>query len=579
MLRSIPTSWRHALLPTGACALLCLAALWLYGDVFTHRGPFDRDELVWLRGDTLGSPWRWTQHWLLRDLGVPLFGPNRTGFQALALAIHVVGAALVMALVLQLYRAGRVGRGLSRSTVVVTALAAGLLYLAYDSGAPRWIAALSYELVVVTTLGALLGAARYRETGRLVWWGVAVGACALGLVTHIYAAGTPLLVAALEALLPRHGDSGRRWRRVTLRYATLLVPLIVFLAIYRDDLLGQGRAMDPGAGPGATAALAVEHLGLTVLRVWGGRPDLFRLDLVWGVWVAGASLLLLAIAGAGVWAMARRSQHPSVPALLLLFVLAPAAVTFAPNLAAPGTLGLGWRFALGGACLAVAAGGIWLALATAIATRLSPRSPAPVVLLLMPVLMVAVLLLLAPQGRAGASGWVQVIRGDARLFDQDLWHPDATCGRTLPRPPEDELRTPVDDPTDLICTDLASRDLAGFDLSQRSLGSADLTGADLAGSNLRQARLQRASLLWARLDGADLRGADLRGASLDGADLADADLRGASLEGASLHGAELRRADLRDLDLSQTDLTEADLAEARLDRTLLDPRSPSPSAR
>lgn len=556
---------RHALVPLGACGLLGVAALWLYGDVFAHSGPFDRDELVWLRGDTLGSPWRHTQHWLIRDLGVPLFGPSRTGFQALALVIHVAGACLVGATVWLLHRAGQLGREGSRRGVAVTAMAAAMVYLAYDSGAPRWIAALSYELVVVTTLAALACALRHRETGHPGWWVGVTAACALGLVTHVYAAGTPLLVALLEGMPPSRSPRPRKWAGVAIRYAVLFAPLLVFLVAYRDDLVGQGRAADAGGGAGAAVALAVEHLGLTVLRLWGGRPDLFRLDLAWGSFTALTAGLLLGLAALGTRAMLQRRSNPSVPALLTAFVLAFGAVAFVPTLAAPGTLAVGWRFAFGGSGLAIALGGCWLALAGPLTRRTDEGSPTRLALTAVPALVAALLLLVSPQGLAATRSWSRIARGDAQLLGQTLWQPDSICGRSLTRPPDSELLEAVDTAPDLTCTDLASRDMDGLDLSGRTLTSADLTGAELSGADLRGADLRRTSLLWARMDGADLRGTDLRDASLDGADLADADLRGALLQGASLRGAELRRADLRDLDLSHTDLTEADLTEAQLD--------------
>lgn len=556
---------RRALVPLGTCGLLGAAALWLYGDVFAHAGPFDRDELVWLRGDTLGSPWRHTQHWLIRDLGVPLFGPSRTGFQALALAIHLAGAVIVGWVVLLLHRVGQLGRDLPRRGVAIAAMAAALIYLAYDSGAPRWMAALSYELVVVTTLAALACTLRHRETGHPGWWAGVVAACGLGLVTHVFAVGTPLLVGLLEAALPPRNRRQGTWRGAALRYAGLLAPLAVFLVVYRHDLVGQGRAADAGGGVGATVALAVEHLGLTVLRIWGGRPDLFRLDLGWGSGAALAAGLLLGLAALGIRSMLQRRSSTSVPALLTVFVLAFGAVAFVPTLAAPGTLAVGWRFAFGGSGLAAALGGCWLALAGPLTRRTAEESPMRLALTAVPALLAALLLLASPQGMTAARSWSRIARGDAQLLDQTLWLPDSVCGRSLTRPPESELLEAVDTAPDLTCMDLASRDMAGLDLSDRTLTSADLTGAELTGADLRDADLQRASLLWARLDGADLRGTDLRDASLDGADLADADLRGALLEGASLHGAELRRADLRDLDLSSTDLTEADLADARLE--------------
>ena len=560
---------RRALVPAGACGLLGIAALWLYGDVFAHGGPFDRDELVWLRGDSLGSPWRHTQRWLIRDVGVPLFGPSRTGFQAMALGAHVLGAALVGVLVLGLRRAGGIGRDLGPRAAAVAALSAAVVFLAYDSGAPRWMAALSYELVVITTLTALICALRHRETGHPGWWAAVVAACGLGLVTHVYGAGTPFLVALVDWLTSgRDRRTGRRgW--LAIRYALLLAPLAVFLAVYRADLVGQGRAADAGAGLGATLALAVEHLALTLLRLWGGRPDLFRLDLAWGSGVALATGALAGLAVLGVRSMGRGRGTASIPALLSVFVLAFGIVAFVPTLAAPGTLAVGWRFAFGGAGLAVGLGASWLVLAGALARRAEPGAPLGIALAFVPALLAALLLLASPQGAAAGRSWSRIVRGDAHLFDQSLWRPDAFCGRSLTSPPDSELHEAVDTAPDLTCADLRSRPMPGIDLSSRTLATSDLTGAVLTGADLGGADLQRSSLLWARLDGADLRDADLRDASLDGADLADADLRGALLSGASLRGAELRRADLRGLDLSGADLTEADLLEARLEGAVL----------
>ncbi len=517
-----------SLLSLGTLALLGLAALWLYGDVFSHRGPFDRDELVWLRGDRLGSPWRHTQHWLIRDLGVPLFGPSRTGFQALTLAGHVAGAALVAWLVVLLARVGGIGRGVPRAVVGATAIAAALLYLAYDSGAPRWIAALSYELVVVTTLAALGCALRAREgRWRWAWWGGCAACCGLGLMTHVYGVGTPVLVALVDRATPRRGGERVSWPSRVVRYGLLLLPLLLFLVLYRQDLVGQGRAADAGGGAGATIALGLEHLALAVLRVWGGRPDLFRLELAWGGGTALAAGAVLAVAALGIRELVRPREVIGSLSLVSIFLLAFAAVAFVPTLAAPGTLAVGWRFAFCGAGLAAALGGRWLALSATLGGR---GVPSPV-LAVAPLLAAALLLTLAPQGREAAGHWDRVLRGDARLGDQALWRPGPNC----------------------------------------EPGCVDWTGADLTGADLREADLRGASLLWARLDGADLRQADLRGASLDGADLADADLRGAHLDGASLHGAELRRADLRDLDLTGVDLTDADLAEARLEGASLSP--------
>jgi len=569
-----PGAWTA--IAAGYAALIAL----LYGNVLAHEAYFDRDDFTWISGTTLGNTWRWTQWVVLHEICLPLFGPDRTGYYLPSLLLHWVDSLLVAALFVELLGSTRGARGRPRATRLAGGALAGLVFLLYDSGAPRWISALSYQLVTLAVLVMLIATLRFVREGRTGWWAVAVVAYAFGLASHSYAILVPGFLILLELSARRGGVGSGRWiRGAALRYGVMALPLAVFLVLFGSSL--RDRAGEVGAthGLGEYLLQYLKYAWISLLHFWGSPIHAYQVDPDWGAATGLGLLAVLALAALGGLDLARNRGRLGLAGVAALFLLAWFGLSVVQTLATAHNLSSGWRYYFNSVGVAVTAGALALALLERLGRSLPGLSPIKV--------LVAVALLLAvgvalgkPAGRAALTFWGRTLAGNTS-FDQRLWEADRLCP-TPTRLSPDEARERGRQRGDLSCVTLRNRSLRGVEWPGATLRGADLTATDLTGSDLQGADLTGAGLIWADLVQVNLQGANLTEANLSGADLSYADLRGARLDRTVLNGAvlfgslhdpeafattHLCNADLRELDLGGYRMAGVPLREVLILRT------------
>ncbi|MDP7110505.1 MAG: pentapeptide repeat-containing protein [Myxococcota bacterium] len=558
---------------------LLIAAL--YGHVLAHEAYFDRDDFTWISGTTLGNAWRWTQWAVLHEICLPLFGANRTGYYLPSLVLHWVDSLAVAWLFVELQGSMRGDRGRPRGTRLAGGGLAGLLFLLYDSGAPRWISALSYQLVTLAALAMLIAALRYLRSGRTGWWAAAVAAYAFGLASHSYALLLPVFVLAVEAVARRGGGqgSGRWWPGAALRYGAFALPLGIFMALFGRSLSARAAEVGASNGLGEYLLQYLKYVWISGLHFWGSPLHAYQVDPRWNGWTVAALVGLLALAAAGGRDLLRNRGRIGLLGTAALFGLAWFGLSIVQTLGTAHNLSSGWRYYFNAVGVALVAGQLALAALTRLCRALPGLSPVR--------LLAAVALALAlgialgkPAGRAGLTFWGRTLAGETN-FDQRLWDADDLCPERV-RLSADEALSRGRDGGDLSCAVVRNRSLRDAEWSGSDLRGIDLTASDLTASSLTGANLRGAGLIWADLVQADLSRADLTDANLSGADLSYADLRGARLDRTVLNGAvlfgslhdstafattHLCNADLRELDLGGYQLAGVPLREVLILRT------------
>ena len=569
-----PGAW--TVIAAGYALLIAL----LYGNVLAHEAYFDRDDFTWISGTTLGNTWRFTQWVVLHEICLPLFGPDRTGYYLPSLVLHWIDSLLVALLFVELQRSTRCDRGRSRGTRLAGGALAGLVFLLYDSGAPRWISALSYQLVTMAVLVMLIATLRYLRDGRVGWWVLAVAAYGFGLASHSYAIMVPGFLLLLEWSTGRGGSSGGRWvRGAALRYGAMALPLAIFLVLFGSSLSDRAAEVGASHGPGQYLLEFLKYAWISLLHFWGSPIHAYQVDPAWGVATGLGLGVVLGIAWIGGRDLLRNRGRLGLAGTSALFLLAWFGLSIVQTLATAHNLSSGWRYYFNSVGVAVVAGTAVLALLERLGRSLPGLSPLRV-LVAMALLLTLGVALGKPAGRAALSFWGKTLAGQTS-FDQRLWDADRLCPERE-RLSVDEARERGRAGGDLSCVVLRNRALRGVEWPGAALRGADLTALDLTGSDLQGADLTGAGLIWADLVQVDLRDADLTDANLSGADLSYADLRGARLDRTvlngtvlfgSLHGPEafatthLCNADLRELDLGGYSLAGVPLREVLILRT------------
>ena len=574
------------------------------------------EDLEWIVGEVLGSPLRLTQHALLNHLSLPLLQDDLSAYFTPGLLLHLACAASVHWLFVVIWGA-LPGRLLHPLTIRAGGAAAGLLFLLGQPSIVVYPSALSYQLVTLWTLLALVFCVLYLRSGRLVAWAAVVLCYGLALFSHSYAVALPLLVMALEVAWNR---SPRSAPRASAGAASPAQP-----PDRRTDRRSGRGASDAAHNDTAHGPYPVDR------RVSATRRGKRFRDRRGELFASGALLRYLALAipavGMAIRISATLPRFDSAlasykttelgPWLLLYFAryLGEVLLRFGQD-----AFGLTWlsQFHRAGPdlkaadvgvlvlCLVVAA----LGLRQLLWRRLVPGLAA--MLLLFFLLWNGICLVqtyltsdyFAQWWRFyyNAAGLVLVLAyglvWGMQALSRLVWPPapllawGAAAGLVLaclwmrpaagiPHPMVWARDTPEYssgavprqagplDGKSLRGVRLGSRKMVRADLRRADLYRADLAGANLAGARLAGASLLLANLQQAGLSGANLRGALMVHARLTGVHLNGAVLVSANLEGASLTDGDLRWADLRGAHLAWATLEDADLRGADLRRANL----------
>ncbi len=375
--------------PRSVLALLlpALAALLLYASTAGFAFVWDDLDLV-VRNTALHQP-GW-ERLLLRDFWEATGGGTGMWRPLVTLSyrvdgvlshwqpwwFHVVNAlahAASAALVARVARA----RGLS----VTAATAAGLVFATAPAltESVAWVAGRSDAFLVLASLGALLAANHWRETGSRGSLAVVAACSACALLAKETALVLPLLLAADSADAAAATGGGRSVARVRPHVASRdsmrAWPAWVSLAVVLVWAVVHRSVVPAPAHPPASSALfgvgALVWAHLAWLTPWAPHSPLLPLwstpvePLAWGAWLA-----LAAVAAAG-FALSRRRSPVALPLVLVFAPLLP--------VAGASLIESGVRFAE--RSLALPAVGLALALA-ALAANAPARARAPALALL-----------------------------------------------------------------------------------------------------------------------------------------------------------------------------------------------------
>ena len=577
------------------------------------------EDLEWITGEVLGSPLRLTQHGVLNGLSLPLFEDDLGGYFIPGVVLHLATAACIHGLFVLVCGALR-NRLQGARAIRAGGAAAGVLFLLGQPAVVIYPSALSYQLVTLAVVAALICAVLYLRSGRLVYWGALAVCYGVALFSHSYAVGLPLMVLALEVAWNRSGEGDEagdrgsesqrglllRWGAL-LRYLALAVPaggmawrlsealpkIEASISTYRTQEMGpwmvlyHARYLTEVLLRFGQDAFGWESLA----QFHRAGPDLYEVDVFALVGWSIVGLL-------GLREIFRRRTPVGLTGMLLLFFIAWNGLCLVQTYLTSDYFAQWWRFYFNaaGLCIVLAyllvRGALvlarlgrvpaWLAAwATAVglaATCLATR-PAAAVHPMEWVRKTTEYTSGAVPGYSGGGGGKSMRRADLRssrttaradlrgadLFLADLGGADLTsaglAGASLLMA---DLRQAWLREADLSRAFLVHARLSGARLGRANLASANLEGADLTAARLGRADLTATHLAWATLEDAALGRSDLRRANLRGARLRRADLRGANLRGAYLEGADLRNADLRGADLRGAHLGGARLEDARL---------------
>lgn len=231
------------MLPLGALAVL---AIWLYYPSLDDAMR-SFDDQAWLRDTKVRNsittmfdprvrspnPFSTTYYLPLQSalfwVMVELFGRSAQAFHVLCLGIHVAASSLVYLLT----------RTLTRNPWV--ALITGALFVAHVGHVQSvtWVSAtVSHPLVTVFIVATMLAWVRMMDTGRRVYYFVALGSLLTGLLIRESAVIVPVLMVLLEAALALRDNPTRtikahlaRAPRAALKYIPFVAMTLPIIAI------------------------------------------------------------------------------------------------------------------------------------------------------------------------------------------------------------------------------------------------------------------------------------------------------------------------------------------------------------
>ena len=538
------------------------------------RVGLDAEESLWLRGEILGSPLRLTAHHLLRDVLLPLLGPNLFGYRLSTFIIHFANAALVYFFVRAM--AGRLlgERPLPVHLQTLGAAAAGFLFMVHANNAVNRVHCLSYLLAVFFSLCALLLAVAYFKRTHILLWVLVLVAYTLSLLSNLQTYGLPLVFACIEFGWMRDRASPRKVWTVVARYAALLAVFALCLMGFWDSVFDMGTHELSSSARSGELFFFPRYL-LVVLVFFFPGLGMIPFALSDGNWGPLGVIILVALGlfGARQIVSGKRAGLLGVGAT---FILLWSGLVF------PLLLTVTWvanphRFYFTAVGFAVFFG-VCVMFGLARAPERVKRIPLRTLL----AVVAAAVCVLAWIGDVTQRQRVAMtLSGELNLTYPQTWRRCIHCPSMEPVSAAQFIRRAGQGQA-LRCSDLGKEVLQGFNLPGVDLHGSSLIASRLIKAQLPKADLRHATLLWSRihgsnLDGSSMAGADLSGVELMGSTMVGADLRGSNLQWVRFHqsnlsrarldGANLQMATLADCDLKGANLNDVDLRTARLFRS------------
>ena len=499
----------------------------------------DYEDGAWVRDDFPLYRVRFAQRLAMSVLMPRLLEHRIGGYYLLYAGLHLLCALLIFRCCSQFLRTYKTRISSCPALVRLGGALAGLLFLSYGAKNLYYLSALSYQLVTIFALLALLALFRYFRTGALRHWVLMSLAVACAITSHSYGLGLPVLIAGMELFWRRNRTVWTRAWTTAWRYGLLLLMSGCLLAHgwrgLSENRVPAQRLLRHLTDPAVVQAAALHFVNyLEVVAgdlVTSGRGALAGLGpyspdtaILWtadrlAVGAALATIVILAVL------TLRRRGPMGVGAVGLLFVACWNGITFHQTILIGYSETSNWRyyFNIAGLCIFLALV-IVLGLAP-ILMGLRPRVRAAAA--------AAVLTMAAAGSLMGDARALEtmgrILAGEAPLRSRYAWRGSKRCGGALQALSAAAALDKARAGESLACTDLSFHDLSRAVLARRDLSGADLTRADLHEADLRGAALAGACLAFANLEGARLSGADLRGANLVGASVRNADLTGARI--------------------------------------------------
>ena len=554
------------------------------GDVVPIDSFMSPDDLAWIDGRIVGTPWRWTTHALAYAVCPRLFGSHLHLYGVPGVLIHAINASLVSLLLIDVVR--RFPTRIVAETPWAGAFLAGLVFLLYHTRVQTEIAFLPYEMVTLFALLMMTFALRFIEHQRLVHAVLVVAAHGLALVSHSYALALPAFVFVLEIIYRRCARIHRPVWPSLMLYVALGGSTALFLATYGPEMMKGGDGVAGQAGFGLFNY--AKYLGISVIQAvdtpWSSTNQALG-EATTAQWLLTA--LVLGCAGAILGRTLLRRRALGIGDMSVLFLAIWNGLAFF-QLMASNTLMMSSRYYLQAAGFAIVVGFAGHRCGEALSNVLGILRPVHVWVVLL-VLVPAFLGAKNPEFHHGVGVLFEGIRNPSRFG-----MPTLTAGAHPCRGQRHSACPYTGDVTefadDLSCASCLHSWLDGVDLSESDLRGADLSWSRLANGSLERASLLGGCFMWCDLAGTDLRGTDARFANLAGAQLPGADIRSARFDGChairalfneattdartSFVGARLVWALMEEMDLravrfdgatmSGVSLRDSDLAYARL---------------
>ena len=489
--------------------------------------PINPEDCGWIQGNDYGFPNRLIQVTLL-SRWIPawrsdLFEP----FYVVVLGLHMLTALLIYALFLQLVSTVRCRFPHGPIARHVGAAAGALLFLCYQAVNLVYLSSISYQLVTVSTLLALIFTLIFLRRRHPLLWLPVLAAKVLAVLAHTYGMGLVAFIGLTELFWRRSTPAcpppGRWWIRYGLLGLIMVGQLVMYYPIYlrQVDYFGWGQG-DPLADPlrlGRYLGLAVLDLARHTQLAIRHDYTLFASSSTELPLPAGLILLAaLALAGLAMVQLLRR-RPLDIPGMVLLFILAWGGMAFLVNRRAPGWDSYMWRYYFNAAGLCLVAPFAYLSAASRLTGRRRGwRADLPAWLLL------GLMIALPARGLQDRFHALKaVVKSERWVRNLHSCRARISC-QSVTRLTRDQVKQAAKAGRALSCVDLSGLDLSGLDLSGADLRKADLSWAMLAGTRLDRARLNGACLNWATVKGATFKGTDLREASLAGTVLLHLDL-------------------------------------------------------
>lgn len=519
---------------------------------------FNRDDFFWISGLNVGDPLRLTQHLIQHIICLPLFGENPFPYHLLSITLHFVNSLLVYFLFILMFKVIKSTINNSYSSLHIGGVVAGFFFLVYNSGAPAWIAAFSYQIGVFFILVTLLCSLQYFKTRRIIFWVAAGLAYGFALGSHCYAMGLLGFIGFLEIIWGKASATQSK-DLIFMRYLFLALILSIFIWGFWNKIIITG--FDKFGEQSIQSVLFQIPKYLLYVIYYFGFPRHLPQGTAIGLTHHITLLIILGLCIFGIFRILKRDKKPGISEFLVLFFILWNGLAFLQT-ASIGFIYCKYRYYFNavGFSIATAYGMVEI---IGFISRRTRWISSNILLVLLVIGLPTIFLMKSEQFELKRPVTCNKNQYCSELEILDL----------------DQVERIIETNRNFVNKNLFCKNIKFLNLSMLDLSGTNMSGSDFSGAVLREVNMEKAVFWGADLTGAVFEDSNLRGAAFEYANLEGAVLRrcnldyayfgGAKLKGATLEGASLVEAEFWIADLEMADLTDTNLDGAVFWRTEL----------